>query len=132
MYQGKTPEKYCGTLKFALLRLLVKFIVFYYIYVQSIYEYFWLCWNISRRINNMEAALLPDERTDLVSTNRLGHGWAYQKLANQQPSSELVVRMAVIGCQPRSWSRFVETKAVRWTQWLKGLTHIIYPPRTKL
>ena len=31
----------------------------------------------------MEAALLPDERTDLVSTNRLGHGWAYQKLANQ-------------------------------------------------
>ena len=32
----------------------------------------------------MEAALLPDERTDLVSMNRLGHGWAYQKLANQQ------------------------------------------------
>ena len=32
----------------------------------------------------MEAALLPDERTDLVSTNRLGHGWAYQKLANQE------------------------------------------------
>ena len=32
----------------------------------------------------MEAASLPDERTDLVSTNRLGHGWAYQKLANQQ------------------------------------------------
>ena len=32
----------------------------------------------------MEAALLPDERTDLVSTNRLGHGWAYQKLANQR------------------------------------------------
>ena len=32
----------------------------------------------------MEAALLPDERTDLVSTNRLGHGWAYQKLATQQ------------------------------------------------
>ena len=29
-------------------------------------------------------APLPDERTDLVSTNRLGHGWAYQKLANQQ------------------------------------------------
>ena len=32
----------------------------------------------------MEATLLPGERTDLVSTNRLGHGWAYQKLANQQ------------------------------------------------
>ena len=34
--------------------------------------------------DNMEAALLSDERTDLVSMNRLGHGWAYQKLANQQ------------------------------------------------
>ena len=32
------------------------------------------------RIDNMEAALLPD----LVPTNRLGHGWAYLKLANQQ------------------------------------------------
>ena len=32
----------------------------------------------------MEAALMPDERTDLVSTNRLGHGWAYLKLTNQQ------------------------------------------------
>ena len=32
----------------------------------------------------METALLPDERTDLVTTNRLGHGWVYQKLANQQ------------------------------------------------
>ena len=32
----------------------------------------------------MEAVLLSDERTDLVSTNRLGYGWAYQKLANQQ------------------------------------------------
>ena len=37
-----------------------------------------------RRIHNMEAALLPDERTELVSTNMLGHGWAYKKLANQQ------------------------------------------------
>ena len=36
------------------------------------------------RIDNMEAASLPSERTDLVSTNRLGYGWAYQKLANQQ------------------------------------------------
>ena len=32
----------------------------------------------------MKPVLLPDERTDLVSKNRLGHGWAYQKLANQQ------------------------------------------------
>ena len=32
----------------------------------------------------MEAASLPDERTDLVSTSRLEHGWAYQKLANQK------------------------------------------------
>ena len=36
------------------------------------------------RIDNMESALLSDERTDLVSTNRMEHGWAYQKLANQQ------------------------------------------------
>ena len=35
----------------------------------------------------METALLPDERTNLVSTNRLGHGWAYQKLANQSQDS---------------------------------------------
>ena len=31
-----------------------------------------------------EETILPNERTDLVSTNKLGHGWAYQKLANQQ------------------------------------------------
>ena len=31
----------------------------------------------------MDAAFLTDERTDLVNTNRLVHGWAYQKLANQ-------------------------------------------------
>ena len=65
----------------------------------------------------MEAALLPDERTDLDSTNRLGHGWAYQTLANQQPSSELAARMAVIlaviGCQPSSCCRFLDIKAVR-------------------
>ena len=40
-------------------------------------------------IDNMEEALLPDERTHLlVSTNRLEHGWAYQKLqirVSQQP-----------------------------------------------
>ena len=42
---------------------------------------------VCRRIDNVdffvEAVLLPDERTVLVSTNRLAHGWAYQKLANQ-------------------------------------------------
>ena len=32
----------------------------------------------------MEAALLPDERTDFVSSNSLENDWAYQKLANQQ------------------------------------------------
>ena len=32
----------------------------------------------------MEAELLTDERTGLVSKNRLGYGWAYQKLANKQ------------------------------------------------
>ena len=32
----------------------------------------------------METTLLPDEPTDFVSTNRLGHGCAYQKRANQQ------------------------------------------------
>ena len=39
---------------------------------------------IPRRTDNMEAVLVPDECTDLVSRNRLEHGWAYQKLANQQ------------------------------------------------
>ena len=38
----------------------------------------------SKRIDNMETALLPDERTDFVSTNRLWQGWTHQKLANQQ------------------------------------------------
>ena len=32
----------------------------------------------------MEAALLLDERTDLVSKHILEHGWEYQKLANQR------------------------------------------------
>ena len=52
----------------------------------------------------MEVALLADERTDLVSTNRLGDGWAYQKLDNQQ----VIFRAAGckggwvlgFGCQP--------------------------------
>ena len=56
--------------------------------------------------------MLPDERADLVSTNRLGHGWAYQKLANRQA----IFRA---GCKDgcdwlpayRSYSQFVETKA---------------------
>ena len=70
----------------------------------------------------MKAALLFDDRTDLVSANKLGHArnWPISK-----PHSELAVTMAVIlvviGCQSRSCSQYVETKAVSWTQWLKGL-----------
>ena len=56
-------------------------------------------------IDNMEEApLQPDERTDLVFTNMVGHGWTYKKRANQQ---------AEFGYQPRRYSRFVETKTVR-------------------
>ena len=78
----------------------------------------------SRRIDNMEAVLLTDERTDdLVSTNRVEHGWATRNWPISKPYTELAAKMAVIlaviGCQPRSSNRFVETKAVRWTQWLK-------------
>ena len=36
-----------------------------------------------------------------------------------KPYSELAARMAVIGCQSKTCSRFLETKALRWTQWLK-------------
>ena len=79
----------------------------------------------TKRIDNIVAALLPDERTDLVSTNRLGHGCTFQKLTNHHPCSKFTARMAVIlvviGYHPRSCSRFVVTKAVPWTQWLKGL-----------
>ena len=51
----------------------------------SIYIYIYIyIYMTPRAIDNIEAALQPGERTDLVSTNRLGHGWAYQKLANQQ------------------------------------------------
>ena len=71
-----------------------------------------------------EETILPNERTDLVSTNKLGHGWAYQKLANQQAISELAARMAVIGCQIRGCIRFVGTKAVRSTQRLKSLAQL--------
>ena len=39
---------------------------------------------ITWRIDKMKAAFLPEERTDLIPTNRLGHGWSYQKLVNQQ------------------------------------------------
>ena len=35
----------------------------------------------------MEPALLPDERTDFVYTIKLGHGWTYQKRANQSRDS---------------------------------------------
>ena len=33
----------------------------------------------------------------------------------------MAVILSVIGCHTRSYSRFVDTKAVRWTQWSKGL-----------
>ena len=69
----------------------------------------------------MEALLVPDERTDLVSKNGPGHGWTYEKLANQQAISELAARMAVIGCQLKSCSLFVETKERRSTQCFKTL-----------
>ena len=42
---------------------------------------------IVKRIDSIEAALLADELTDFVSTNRLGHGREYQKLANQSQDS---------------------------------------------
>ena len=82
---------------------------------------------IARRIDNMEEAFLPDERTDLVSMNWVRHGWAYQKLANQQAIfragcdwlSMVANQQAIFraGCDwlasLRSCSRFVETKVVR-------------------
>ena len=62
-----------------------------------------------RRIDNMELALLPDERTDLDFTNRLVHG--YMSVSEtSQPSSP--AKMTVIDCQHWSSSRFVETKIV--------------------
>ena len=35
-------------------------------------------------MENIETALVANESPDLVSTNRQVHGWACQKLANQQ------------------------------------------------
>ena len=62
----------------------------------------------------MEAALLPDERTDLVTTNRLGHGWAYQKLTNQQAIFQGGCKYSCDWLLAyRSCSRFVGTKEVR-------------------
>ena len=59
----------------------------------------------------MEPALLHDERTDLVSTT---------KLANQQaspgPAYKMALILAMIDCQPRSCSRFVEIKAMPLTE----------------
>ena len=43
----------------------------------------------------MEVVLLPEERTNLVSTNWQGHSYAISK-----PSSEMTARMAVIGYLP--------------------------------
>ena len=39
------------------------------------WSYLWLVSSYLRKMDNMEAVLLPKERTDLVSTNRLGHGF---------------------------------------------------------
>ena len=55
----------------------------------------------------MYTALMADERTDLVSTNRLGHGWAsgqwvYQKLSNQ--SRESVSQQPILSA---IWLRYV-------------------------
>ena len=36
----------------------------------------------------MEAALLPDERTNFVSMSRLRHGWENQKQTNQWRDSD--------------------------------------------
>ena len=72
------------------------------------------------RIDNMEAQLLHDERADFVSTNRLGRGWAYQKLANQQAIFRAGCKDGCgldcdwLSAYSSSW--FVETKAVRCTQ----------------
>ena len=70
------------------------------------------------RIVKTEAALLPDDRTDLVSI-RIGWDMAgyNRNWPISKPSCKLDTRMdvilAVIGCPPWSCSRFVEIKAVR-------------------
>ena len=33
-------------------------------------------------VDNIEVALLPDGHPDIVYINRLGHGWAYQKISS--------------------------------------------------
>ena len=40
-------------------------------------------------VDNMEAALLPGERNDMVSTNKLGHGWAIDIMAEPKRCAEL-------------------------------------------
>ena len=90
------------------------------------------CWFM--RIDNMEAALLPDECTDLVSTNRLGHGWANQKLTNQQAIFRAGCKDGCdLGCDwlHGSCSRFVDQSGAL-NSMIKSLNltlHIIYPPR---
>ena len=44
---------------------------------------------VPSRTANIEAALLPDERTNLVFTNRLGHGWAMGIPESGQSASHL-------------------------------------------
>ena len=39
-------------------------------------------------IDIKDATLLPGEGTELLYTNRLGNGWAYQKFAKQQPTNQ--------------------------------------------
>ena len=53
-------------------------------------------WPVSRRIDNMVAVFLPDERTDLVYTDRLGHVWDARNWPVSKPFSELTARMSVI------------------------------------
>ena len=65
---------------------------------------------------NMKAASLPDERTDLVSTNRLGHGWAYQKLANQQAVYQKLANQQAV------YQKLANQQAVFWggCDWLRA------------
>ena len=42
-------------------------------------------------MDSMEPALVPHEHTDFVSTNRLGYGWTYKKLADWLTNRELVL-----------------------------------------
>ena len=66
----------------------------------------------------MEAALLLDEPTESL---RLC--WAYLPETGQSESHlpSYLLGWFRLAAMPRRCSRFVESKAVRWTQWSKGL-----------